>query len=327
MALPDGIKPDIGVPRIYGCALALYAADRTYEIEIQRAPDDGGSPDVGNAETIAQVPGSTSVHIDEKPGTGVTFHYRIRHVRTGETASSWTPWVAIVPSFFAFAWPPAPVLPSVDEQPTDDGATGTLDLVITDPQNRLVKVEGKSRSGNGDEEENWQTLSLAGGTYTDTVDLALKHPSTIRYRITHYDEDGNEIAHEKVVPFPLASKPAKPIVTLSIDGEGNVTAHLEGDPDTAKFRAAGSDSAYPNAATVDAQTPISGQSVDTGTLVTIGTDETAYVSAKAYTSGEVGSDLAKAKLTAISEELEAPPDPPSSVELTASVTTTKYVDA
>lgn len=319
MAIPTDIVKRDGVQTLAGTVIALFPSDTDYDIEIQRAPDSAGSPDVGNAESIAITPGEQQTYIDELPTDGDPRHYRIRHVRTGETASDWTPWVAITPKTFISAYRQAPVVPSVDERPSDDGATGTLDLVITDPQNRLVSVEGKSRSGNGTEEAAWQTLSLAGGSYSDTVDLALKHPSTIRYKIESYDELGNLVSYEKVVPFPLASKPAKPIVTLSIDSSGNVVAHVEGDPDTVNIRAAGSNSAYPNEATVDGEAPIAGNSIDTGTLVTLATGETGYVSVKAYDSTPTGSDVTQALITAGDQDITAAPDPPSLVVLTATI--------
>jgi len=311
MALPANVIVQPSIPTTFGCALALYPADTGYAFEIQRAPDSGGSPDTGNAEIVGAVPGDTDVFVDERPGDGATYHYRIRHVRSGEDASPWTGWLALEPTELRFAYRPAPLLPGVTENPTDDGATGTLTLEISDPQNRLVSVEAKSRSGNGTEEANWQTLSDAGGgVYTDTVDLAEKHPSTIRYRIVSYDEHGGQVVKERVVPFPLASKPAKPQVTLTIDASGNVDAHVEGDPDTANVRGAASKSAYPNAATVDAEDPVAGQSVDLQDLINLNNGETAYVSVRAYDSGGNGSELAKARISATSDEFNDPPSDP-----------------
>lgn len=313
MTLPTNINEGRALPALTGCALALWAADPTYQIEIQRAPDDGGSP--GTPATIDIVEGNTAVYIDELPQGDDQYHYRIRHTKPGYNDSGWTPYVAITPIEFRSATRPPYVAPSVDEQPSDDGATGTLDLVLTDPQNRVISIKGKARSGNGSEEGSWSTLSLAGGTYTDTVDLALKHPSTIRYQINSYDDLGVTVTRERTVPFPLASKPAKPLVTLALAPNGDVTAHVEGDSDTVNIRAAGSTSAYPNAATVDAEDPIAGNSVDTGTLVNLDQDDSAYVSVRAYDSTPTGSDLAKAKLTAISEELNDPPVAITSVVL------------
>jgi len=215
-------------------------------------------------------------------------------------------------------------LPSVDEQPTDDGATGTLTIVVTDPQHRLTKVEFKNKSGSAAEEGSW--TEDASPPYSYTVDLDVKHPSHIRYKITFYDDFGNETAKERTVPFGLAVKPAKPVVTLNMDDSGNVTAHIEGDQDTNKVRAKGSTSAYPNEAAVDAETPISGSSVDTGTLVTLAQGETAYVSVRAYTAGEVGSVLAKAQLTAVPPEVGGTPSAPTLVVLTATVETTRMVE-
>jgi|GEM_PF-6828385 len=315
MAQPSGIERRPLVPLIRGCALGLFPSDATYSIEIERAPDSGGSPDTGNSESVATVSGAEPVFVDIEPGSDSVYWYRIRHVRDGYTASAWTDWIQLSVQMFVSAYRPAPVLPTVDERPTDDGATGTLTLIVSDPQSRLVKVEAKNRSGNGAEEGTWDELTEVAGEYTKTVDLALKHPSTIRYKITSYNEHGQQVSRERVVPFPLASKPAKPTVTLAMAANGDVTAHVEGDSDTAKVRAKADKSAYPNATAVDAETPINGNSVDTGTLVNLDSGDTAYVTVRAYTSGEVGSDLAKAKLTAVESELNDPPSDPSAVEL------------
>ncbi len=297
MAQPSAIEKLPAVELQSGCALAIWPADPAYDFEIQRAPDSGGSPDEGSAETVARIPGTQETFVDERPATGATSWYRIRHVRDGETASSWTPWVALTPQLFARAWRPAPVLPSVHERPTDDGATGTLTLEPTDPQHRLLMVEAKSRSGNGTEDANWTELTLAGGVYTRTVDLALKHPSAIRYRLTHYNDLGEQVTRERAVSFPLAAKPAKPVLTLSLDNAGVVDAHLEGDPDTAGFRVKALTSGYPTEAQVDAMDLQSGQSVDVAGIIDLADKETAYVTAKAYPAAGSGSDMAKGTVT------------------------------
>ena len=311
--LPTNIIEGRAAIGFTGCALALWAADPTYRIEIQRAPDSGGSP--GSPATIDIVDGTTQVYMDELPEGDDQYHYRIRHTKPGYNDSGWTPYVAITPVEFIRATRPAYVAPSMDEQPSDDGATGTLDLILTDPQNRVVTIKGKSRSGNGSEEGSWQTLSLASGSYTDTVDLAQKHPSTVRYQVNSYDDRGVTVTRERTVPFPLASKPAKPLVTLALALNGDVTAHVEGDSDTVNIRAAGATDAYPSAGTVDAEDPDAGNSIDTGVLVNIDQNETAYISVRAYDSTPTGSDLAKAKLTGISEELNDPPDAITAVVL------------
>lgn len=303
MTLPAGIEKKGRDVRLGANAIALYPSDYSLDFEIQRAPDDGGSP--GSPVTIAVVPGDTDVFIDERPLGEAQSHYRIRHVRVGYTESSWTPYIITSPVLIAGASRPAPILPKADEQPSDDGATGTLTVVINDPQNRLSKIEFKSKSGSQDEEAAWS--EDASVPYTDTVDLDEKHPSHIRYRIEYYDDVGDAVARERTVPFGLSTKPAKPLVTLTLAANGDVTAHVEADTDTANIRSAGSTSAYPTAGTVDGETPQAGTSVDTGVLVNLDTGDTAFVSVRAYNASAVGSELSKVKLTAISEELNDPP--------------------
>lgn len=94
-------------PTLFGIVLALYPSDVRNHIEIQRAPDSGGSPDTGNAETIGLAAPGQRTYTDLR-GAG-TWHYRIRHVRPGATASDWIGWAA------ATAKPIPRELPNVPE--------------------------------------------------------------------------------------------------------------------------------------------------------------------------------------------------------------------
>jgi hypothetical protein len=102
-----------------GIALGLWAGDETLDIEIQRAPDSGGSP--GTWATIAIVPGTTQVFGDPLPSTGATFWYRSRHVGGGFTASAYqnnlgpylaSPWPYPIVSGVVGSLPPKVARPS-----------------------------------------------------------------------------------------------------------------------------------------------------------------------------------------------------------------------
>lgn len=82
-------------PTYVGIVLALYPSDVRNHIEIQRAPDSGGSPDTGNAVTIALASPGQRTYIDLR--SSGTWWYRIRAVRPEATESSWTDWVGATP--------------------------------------------------------------------------------------------------------------------------------------------------------------------------------------------------------------------------------------
>ena len=72
-------------PIMTGIIIGLAPTDRTFEIEIQRAPDSSGAP--GTPVTIARLPPfpptTGALYTDRLPVTGALYYYRHRHVRTG----------------------------------------------------------------------------------------------------------------------------------------------------------------------------------------------------------------------------------------------------
>jgi hypothetical protein len=85
MAVIDGVE-DAG--DVCGIALGLWAADETFDMEIERADDSGGLP--GPYSLIARVPGTTQVYRDPLPSDGLVRWYRIRHVLPGYDPSPYT---------------------------------------------------------------------------------------------------------------------------------------------------------------------------------------------------------------------------------------------
>ncbi|MFG1690689.1 hypothetical protein ACGF5M_00800 [Gemmatimonadota bacterium] len=92
-----------------GIALAFYPRYDDVQLEVQRAPDDGGGdPDVGNAETIAILPPGVFTLTDSLPIDGANRHYRSRHVDGTTTPSDWTDWVVATPTTLPAVLPPIP---------------------------------------------------------------------------------------------------------------------------------------------------------------------------------------------------------------------------
>lgn len=80
------IEQDAAAPQ--GIALALWAADESFDFEIERANDASGVP--GPYQRIATVPGTTQVYRDRLPNDGLARWYRIRHVLPGYDPSPYT---------------------------------------------------------------------------------------------------------------------------------------------------------------------------------------------------------------------------------------------
>jgi hypothetical protein len=79
-------------PEAHGIGLNLIPGDPpTFQVELQRAPDSGGSP--GTWATIAQLPpvSAAMVYIDLLPADNTYRHYRWRHVGPGyDPSPSWS---------------------------------------------------------------------------------------------------------------------------------------------------------------------------------------------------------------------------------------------
>jgi hypothetical protein len=93
MALPPRLK-DGNQPEGYGIGITLIPGDPpTFQIELQRAPDNGsGGP--GTFATIAQLPPvpAAITYIDLLPPDNAFRHYRWRHIGPGyDPSPSWSP--------------------------------------------------------------------------------------------------------------------------------------------------------------------------------------------------------------------------------------------
>jgi len=72
-----------------------------YSSEVQRAPDSGGSPDVGNAETIQYLnplPASGGLVVDPRALSSGRWHYRWRHTGPGVDPGAWSSWKSATPA-------------------------------------------------------------------------------------------------------------------------------------------------------------------------------------------------------------------------------------
>lgn len=97
MALPANVLDHGRVTQAYGAVIGFYPGDARFEIEVERADDDGGgSPDLGTLVVLGTLAPGEQAFIDDTAGSvGLIYHYRGRHVRTGYDDGSNTSWVAV----------------------------------------------------------------------------------------------------------------------------------------------------------------------------------------------------------------------------------------
>lgn len=299
LLLPDAPTAD---PQMYGIGLSLYAADPAYRVEIQRAPDLAGAPDVGNAATIDTVPGTQRTYFDQLPNDGLARWYRLRSTLDGETPSAWTVWVRGVPAPMPLRLEQAaPILPAIREQFSESATTGTLTLLITDPQGRVTLVETKTKSGSGAETAYAAVPDAGGGTYPTAVALAAKQTSRITYRISGYDALGRLVVlAEAAVSFSVGTTPGMPTIVATVSGTGAVTATVTGDSDTQSVRVAASTAGTPSDAATRAAAALNGRVVTTGVLLTLSPGQRCSLAAFAY-NGAGGAGQESAKATAVAD--------------------------
>lgn len=265
-----------------GIGVGLYGVDVTSDLEIERAPDSAGSPDTGNAETIAIVPPGTGVWVDELPRDGARRHYRIRAVGQLGTASAWTPWVSAIPGPLPNkVLRPAPAAPVIKRARSVSGTTGTLTLGIVDPQARLTLVEFRTKVGAGSY-SSWATDSAV--PYETTVSIVPGSRSLIGYRVSGYDADGLlRVLAEGEETYDGTHLVAMLSLSASFDEDGALRVRAIGDQNTGSIRVAVSTSAFPSSGTVGGVTAVDGRQSEWTFAGPYALGQAVYISALAYT--------------------------------------------
>jgi hypothetical protein len=141
---PAGLQIIAGlddVTQTQGIALALWPADQTVDLVIERSTTSGS----GFAE-IAQVAGSTPTYVDERPRDGTTYYYRVAHKLGGFGLSAYTQEVsAIAQGVGRDLVRPDAVTPVVSVATSVAASTATVTLNVVDPQGRVSDVEFRDR--------------------------------------------------------------------------------------------------------------------------------------------------------------------------------------
>ncbi|WP_103030033.1 tail fiber domain-containing protein [Salinibacter altiplanensis] len=132
----------------------------------------------------------------------------------------------------------ARVEPKVSVEVRDEGSTGFVDVTVEDRSGVVEVVEARTKAGGNidKDQQSWSSMTLSGGTYTESVALKEKHPSQIQWRVV--DTDGKVVASQLHTldydDIPQAS------YTLTFKHDSNAGGTLvevtcRGDEDTASF--------------------------------------------------------------------------------------------
>lgn len=175
---------------------------------------------------------------------------------------------------------------TIREQVSENGTTGTLTLVIDDPQAIVTKVSFYTRSGNASPSGYVQDTTIPYGAQ---VALAEDQISYIGYKV----ESVSTVLAENVVPFAIGGQPFASLETV-IDPNGAVSARWTGDNATQSVRIVGSTVEVPTDAAVRAAAPQDGRTGQTGPLTTVGPGAIAWTAMYAYSQpGGVGLESVK----------------------------------
>lgn len=246
---------------VTGIAIALWAADTTLDIAIERAPDSGGSP--GAYAEIARVPGSTSVYVDELPSDGAIYWYRIRHSAGGLGDSSYTAAQSGTPGGIpaGLVRPPA-VDPIIEISDTQTGTTGTTTATITDPQGRVTLVEFRTQTDPAAWSA-WAPDASVPYSTTVTIPTGSGQWARIGYRVTGYDGLGTErVLAAGTELFDLNTSADLVGCSGTFTHDGAFVLSIAADSDTASMRYAVATGSYPSAATVRAAGYVNARSLD-----------------------------------------------------------------
>lgn len=267
-----------------GIALAVWASDPSCDIEIERAPDSGGSP--GAFALVATVPGSTKVWIDDLPTDGAVRWYRIRHVLSGMTASAYTCSKSGTPTNLPQRLDqPDPVLPVINESAsmTQGSVACSMTVTVSDPQCRVDFVEKRTKVDPGA----WSGYTTVAGPspYVATVNAPTGNApgfGWIEMRVWGYDAQGNYgVLADFTEAFDANTIPSIAMLEGSFKDDGSLLIRVTADDDTASVYCTVSTSGYPSDGTLLGTSPVNGRNVEFTFAGPYAIGTVVYVSAKA----------------------------------------------
>lgn len=137
------IPPPSIVPRS-GAWLVAYLSDRSYDTDVQVAPDSAGAPDTAHEYSLGPFPatGAATCVFQVNSPTGTVMWARARQTRAGATPSAYTPWRRFVCTLLTGSPPAVP-----------DGATsvggGLMSDVGSDGSAGGASVTSQASAGGG----------------------------------------------------------------------------------------------------------------------------------------------------------------------------------
>lgn len=229
---PGGVSGEIGV------VVGLYASNVAFDIEVMRAPDLAGAPNVAAATIRALRQGIETTYTDIGVDITLTsvWWYATRHVVAGGKGPV-TKWIKTTGMLLPdVVERPLPVEAQVDEDRQEIDDHGFLALFLNDPQGRILKIEMQSQQGTGA----WSTWEDVTSAPSTSVLLVEKHISAIAYRVTGYDGNNylRTFLFASSVQFSIGTRPLPPVVQFqasSVSGVFNI--RTMGDSDTYRLYA------------------------------------------------------------------------------------------
>ncbi len=162
--------------------MGVQAGDTNLTMEVEHSTSSAGT---GATVIFSALPGTSTTFSHAVTGTNF---FRVRHPAQGlYIAGPWTPWVSCTSSSTMTGTAEC-VLPTLTITPSTSTATGSVSLTVTDPQNRVLLVEFRTRSGNAA----WSAWATDTSPYAVSVTLDALAASRVEWRVTYLNCDGDE---------------------------------------------------------------------------------------------------------------------------------------
>ena len=175
--------------------MAIYPADPTLPILMRRTDDVAGLVNPVYFQIAAGV-----LYYDDPILVGTTKYYWIQHVDPSGIYSS-SDWLGPVAATAVAGTPgsnPAVILPIIEQIITETETTGTVEVVITDPHSRVVRVEFRTREG----DLTWSPWARDGTVpYSATVNKVALQTSAIEWSVLWYNADPILVTTTRLVEF------------------------------------------------------------------------------------------------------------------------------
>lgn len=303
MALPPGRffePPNRRSPRFqYGVVLFIQPGDHTQRVEIERAPDSGGSPGSYTAvATAGPFPRGGGYYIDERPNSTATWWYRGRHEagsQYGSAGAYKTLAVAVSPRLITSedrdrlgndSYPAPQATVSVN-------TNGTADLSVDGDAWVQSYRYLSSKSAFPTDASTVATGTINSNRQFTRSAIETLHPGqTCFVTVVPYSGTGATGTQGESIHVRAAFNPTDmPQGTIAIDEDGNVEVTVDGPQWCASYMFKGDTSAFPSEATVRASgTTQDGRqiSISSASFATLGIGDTIFVTLLPYSATAAG---------------------------------------